>query len=326
MSTDPTASPSGWGATPPSSDWGSSVAQPSPGYTDWGGPSPAPPAPPAPGRGGRFGERPAVFLIVLLVVALMGGSLYYLHLRSSKKPAPTTVALSLSFAKGDIHTYRTTISYRGTIGVAHDKIPFDMTIRGDMQWRVDKVSSQGIASVSVTLLHGEMTQSGVISPMGKDGMQLRIAPDGRILSSCTFGGPGPSWIGSLGIPGSTELAPVLPPDGSTSTGVSWSSQFGQTFPGGKNAIAFETTNTYLRSQQVHGVKAAVVTTRATIPLRLTIDLRRLFAEYKWPTKVLGHYRPQMHYKGSIDTSICWPFLSPCSSRTAFHRPRRYLPP
>ncbi|HXY72943.1 MAG TPA: hypothetical protein VEM41_10390 [Actinomycetota bacterium] len=244
-----------------------------------------------------------MFLIVLLVVALMGGSLYYLHLRSSKKPAPTTVALSLSFAKGDIHTYRTTISYRGTIGVAHDKIPFDMTIRGDMQWRVDKVSSQGIASVSVTLLHGQMTQSGVTSPMGKDGMQLRIAPDGRILSSCTFGGPGPSWIGSLGIPGSTELAPVLPPDGSTSTGVSWSSQFGQTFPGGKNAIAFETTNTYLRSQQIHGVGAAVVNTRATIPLRLTIDLRRLFAEYKWPTKVLGHYRPQMHYKGSIDTSI-----------------------
>ena len=298
MSANPAPSPSEWGALPPSSDWGGAV-QPSPAYTDWGGPSPSAPSP---SRGGRFGGRPTVFLVVLLVVALMGGSLFYLHMRSSRLPANPTVALSLTFAKGDVRHYKTTIAYKGIMTVAHNQIPFEVTMRGTMLWRVVKVGPHGVASVYVALT-GTLTNNAATRPMPSNWMVIRVAPDGRVLSSCTFGGPGPAWIGSLGIPGSTELAPVLPPDGSTSADVSWASQFGQTFPGGKNPIGFETTNTYVRSQQIGGVSAAVVTTRATVPLNLTVDLRELLAHYHTPAGFLGHYHPVLHYRGSIDTAL-----------------------
>jgi len=272
-------------------------------------PAPIPPPPPpswggapvslsgTPSRGGFLGGRSRLLLSLALVVVLTGGSLFYLFSRSGHG-GETAQALSLALAKGDVHHYRMTIDLQGSLGAGGAKAPFDMAMSGTLLWRVDDVDAKGIAHVYVSLQSGSLTVNGQSGTLGDDHMTLRIAPDGRILSGCTFGGPGAGYIASIGIPGASELTPVLP-DAAVMPGATWSKSFVQRFPSAAGGVHFATTSTFVRTEDVAGVSAAVVRTSGKARLNTTVDLKKLAAEYGFPSGLSKGEDPRFHYAGSI---------------------------
>jgi hypothetical protein len=257
---------------------------------------------PTAGRTGFGGRRSRTLVAALVVVALTAGSLFYLFSRSGHGGGDTAQALSLALAPGEVHHYRMTIDLKGGLGAAGAKLPFDMKMSGTLLWRVVAVDKKGVAHVYVSLQNGTATVNGQSGPLGDDHMTLRIAQDGRILSGCTFGGPGAGYIASIGIPGASELTPVLP-DGAVAPGATWSKSFVQHFPSATGGVRFATTDTYVRAEDVDGVHAAVVRTNANARLNATVDLRKLAAEYQFPSGLGKGEDPKFHYSGTIRSTI-----------------------
>ena len=214
-----------------------------------------------------------VLAAIAVVVVLVAGVLAF----QLTRPEPSE-ALALRFAKGAANAYHMHMTIDGEVKAAgFGSQPVNMTMDEDISWRVVSVDHAGVATVEVTAgrVSGSVNGQPVPSGAGSMATQMRIAPDGRILSAgdTVFSGTG---SGGATFPGMGQFTSLLP-DYPVQPGDTWQKDFSQEFPFGNGEIRYATRSSFVRYDDVDGVQAAVVTSHVNVPLDMTVDLGKLFA-------------------------------------------------
>ena len=226
--------------------------------------------PPRPGR-----SRWIVPVAIAVAVLLVAGVGWVVLSRGDTAQAQP---LALAFTQGQEQTYEIhmTMDAHMSSDVFGDQ-PLKMDLGETVTWRVKSVDQDGTATIEVTVtdvsgsLNGEPVPPTDIPPL-----EMTIASDGRVLSAggIAFGGS-PDTQG-FGFPGMEQLTPILPDPGEkVSVGDTWEKTFSQDFPYGDGTVEFTASSTYERNETVDGREAAVIQTKMTVPLDLTIDLSEL---------------------------------------------------
>jgi hypothetical protein len=239
-----------------------------------------PTLPPPPPEAQQEPRRPArrrwlVPVAIAVAVLLVAGVGWVVLSRGDTAEAQP---LALSFIQGQEQTYEIhmTMDAHMSSDVFGDQ-PLKMDLGETVTWRVKSVDQDGTATIEVTVtdvsgsLNGEPVPPTDIPPL-----EMTIASDGRVLSAggIAFGGS-PDTQG-FGFPGMEQLTPILPDPGEkVSVGDTWEKTFSQDFPYGDGTVEFTASSTYERNETVDGREAAVIQTKMTVPLDLTIDLSEL---------------------------------------------------
>jgi hypothetical protein len=251
-----------------------------------------PPPPPEPGpvptrrRSGLIAVVAATLAVVLVATGLVvfrGGA------------RAEAVPLALHFTAGDSTTYAISqtidaeISAEGFGGEfpALGGLPLMMEISQTVTWDVLSVDEDGVATISVTTSDASASISGIELPSSDlEGppVQMRVAPDGRILSfgDVSFAGfEGGGLPGQGGLPGMGQVTPLLPEDGApVAPGDTWDTSYSQDFPFAEGSIDYDVHSTYLRNEELGGVDAAVIGSTVSVPLDLRIRMRDVLAYMK----------------------------------------------
>jgi hypothetical protein len=242
---------------------------------------------------GRSWKRVAVVLIT--VVALAGGAFVYLSMNRS----PSGTALALSLTPGTTYRYSMHMGMNGTISAGAASLPFKGDFTEVFSWKVTSINPQGVATVDLTVESIAGTVNG--QPMPKAGpihAEIRVARSGEIL---TGGDLGSASGGSSGFqfPGADQFTPILP-DHPVSPGDTWSKNFSQAFPFGSGSLKFSSNNTFVRYETIGGIKTDVIYSDMTVPLDITIDLRKLLSlTGQAATGVPKGTNPTIAYAGQI---------------------------
>ena len=78
------------------------------------------------------------------------------------------------------------------------------------------------------------------------------------------------------LPGTDQFMPLLP-DHSVKPGDTWTKSFTQAFPFGSGSLTYSSVNSLERYETAGGVRTAVIHTTMSVPIDLTMDLRRILA-------------------------------------------------
>ncbi len=255
------------------------MSEPTPYQPDLPPPPPAPEleaASPAPPR-----ARPRRLLVsaILAALALVAGIAVAWTLGGRGNQAEAR-PLALSFTPGDRETYELHLAMDGTLGAGElGEMPFDMDLREVLTWEVTDVDAEGVATIEVAVSEVSGSVNGIevpTDPSQPPSLQMRVAPDGRVLEvgGLSFAGTDPS--SGLSFPGMGQMTPLLP-DHPVAPGDRWTTSFSQANPFGEGEISYETTSTFLREEELDGVRTAVIRSEMTIPLDLTISLDEMLA-------------------------------------------------
>jgi hypothetical protein len=262
-----------------------------PGHASPGPSLPPPPfapigesGPAAAGPGSRS-RRPVAIAAAVLALALVGGTATYFLMGSgpgASGPAsgPATT-LRLAFDRGDQTAYDIHMTMDGSVDAGPvGAQPLSMDMTETVGWKVLHVDESGTATVqiSVTGVSGSINGMPVPAEAAQQSSTLRVTPDGQIVDAAgvSLGSTGGNPFG--GFPGADQVTPILP-EGSVAPGDSWDKRFSQGFPFGGGKIEFTAHSTFDRYERLGGVRAAVITTRYTVPLDFSIDLRELERAY-----------------------------------------------
>jgi hypothetical protein len=269
--------------------------------------APASPTGPTEPGGGR---RPWVF-VAALALALIAGAGTFLFLRSEPTPTGPAESLRLAFDRGDRTTYDIRMSMDGSVDLGPmGEQPLTVDVTESVGWKVIEVDDDGVATVKVSVDGATGSANGVPLPpdAARQEMTFRVTPDGQIVdgNGLAFGAAGSSGFG--GFPGMDQVTPILPPH-EVAPGDEWDKRFEQSFPFGEGKIVYTAHSTFERYEQVDGVRAAVITTRYTVPLDFSIDLGDLaksMGETGASFPGIGDKQLTMTYGGSGDfTQTSW---------------------
>ena len=178
--------------------------------------------------------------------------------------------ISLAFTQGDQFKYalRFTGTFSAEIGSVSQDVKLDA--KAGETVTISAVESDGTADMTLTLSHLTITTTGKAS----DGstttsttnqtnaippQQLKVAPDGRILS---INGQSISSESPFGVLAGTYLVYAVLPDSAVKPGDRWSKSYDQAQPGGSSTVHVTSNSTYLRDESFHGVNAAVIETKS----------------------------------------------------------------
>ena len=202
-------------------------------------------------------------LVVVVAVLLVACGILPAHAQT----------LALNFKSGD--TYRYSLHFTATFAVtATTTASATQNVKVDAKAKetatVTNVESDGTADMSLTFSDLKVTTSGK-APDGKTTtdtttqtsaippQQLKVAPDGRILS---VNGENVSAASPFGVLVGGELAYAVLPDSAVKPGDKWSKSYDQSQPGARSSVHVTTNSTYLRDESFHSVNAAVVETKS----------------------------------------------------------------
>jgi len=133
----------------------------------------------------------------------------------------------------------------------------DMTLTlSDLTIKTTGKSADGSTTTSTT------TQSNAIPPQ-----QLRVTPDGRILS---INGESISSTSPFGVLAGSYLVYAVLPDTAVKPGDKWSKSYDQAQPGGSSSVHVTTNSTYMRDESFHGVNAAVIETKSSADFTMNL--------------------------------------------------------
>ena len=173
--------------------------------------------------------------------------------------------LSLGFAKGAQYKYTLHISGEGSLVTSAITEAYKFDLGAVETVTVGSVGADGIAAVSVALskMSLKMTMNGTTNTTtpgtGGRPLELKIAPDGRVLS---IYGIDVSTMPGYGLPGAGLPFAVLP-DTAAKPGDTWSKKYDQSDPNGGASTHVTAESEYLRDETFGGVKAAVIETKST---------------------------------------------------------------
>ena len=278
------------------------------GSTGFDSPRSAPPSTPPPAPDWNFGgvprapRRPIGRIVgaVAVVLALAAGSFLYLSLNRSNSPA----ALAFSMPTGSRVSYRVHMKVTGTLGYQGRSIPFTMDLSETLSEKVQSVDPQGVATVDVGVEGISGTIEGQPVPsVGGLHTTIRMAKDGRILTAGGFGPTGANSFSNL--PGTDQFTPLLP-DHSVKPGDTWTKSFTQAFPFGSGSLTYSSVNSLERYETAGGVRTAVIHTTMSVPIDLTMDLRRILALSGQDRSLPRGTNPTIVYAGKLSmTQTAW---------------------
>ena len=178
--------------------------------------------------------------------------------------------ISLAFTQGDQFQYA--LHFTGTFSADIGSVSQDVKLdaKAGETATISAVESDGTADMTLTLSPLTITTTGKAS----DGstttstttqtndippQQLKVAPDGRILS---INGQSISSESPFGVLAGTYLVYAVLPDSAVKPGDRWSKSYDQAQPGGSSTVHVTSNSTYLRDESFHGVNAAVIETKS----------------------------------------------------------------
>lgn len=235
-----------------------------------------PPPPPSPGPEGRGGaprrRRRLVWGALAVVLAVAAGSAVLATLE--RGPSAGARALRLSFTPGERATYRIHMTLDGTVSAGEllAETPMAMDLTEVVTWEVTDVDEEGVATITVTVNEMSGSVNGVDlppDPSALRSLEMRVAPDGRVLEAGGLSFAGADLSGGATFPGMGQMTPLLP-DHPVEPGDTWRTSFSQDVPFGRGTISYEAESTFERYDELDGVRAAVITSRMTVPMDLTI--------------------------------------------------------
>lgn len=183
-------------------------------------------------------------------------------------------ALSLNYKSGDIYKYKFDTASKQTMVAGGLDVPTDVDMTADETVAVKAVDSTGTADLAITLgnLVIKTTSGGItntLTGIPDSTVDARVAADGRLISSDSNQfGTGSPFLAFTGLSGGFVSA-VLPAT-AVKPGDTWSNNYDQAIPDGSGGIHVSSTSTYLRDESVSGVRAAVVETRRTGTMDVTL--------------------------------------------------------
>ena len=185
--------------------------------------------------------------------------------------------LALAYRGGDTYLYSVHTVSNDSIGGPGGGTPFKFDITAHETVTVKAVDSSGTADLTVALSNIAMksatggvtnTTTGITLPI----VEMKIGADGRIVSVDGIAAMG-SFMPSSGT-GQAFISAVLP-DTPVKPGDTWSKNYDQANPIGSGTIRVTTDSRYLRDETFNGVKAAVVETKSSTVIDVSIDLSKL---------------------------------------------------
>jgi hypothetical protein len=208
---------------------------------------------------------------------------------TSHNPGSTgpATALTLSLQPGGDLRYQVHMTMSGTLSAGGQKQPISGAISARMSWHVVSVDRKGVATVELKMrdLAGTMGGQAIPARAGTS-FRIRVAPDGRVLSSSDLGLGSVLGGSGLQLPGSSQISPLLPDD-PVKPGDTWKKDYTQAFPFGAGRIHLSSDNTYLRNETIGGVKTAVIQSTESFPFDFTLDFRELLRASGSSTRSLG---------------------------------------
>jgi hypothetical protein len=209
-----------------------------------------------------------------VLVALVAASIVYLFARGAEP------ALALRYREGQSFRYQLRMAIEGAI--SSEELGLDQPLVGEIDYvmslQVAAVDADGVATIKVTMEDSTTTFNGQTQSVpGGFTAAIMVAPDGRVLAS---GGLGfaPTGPSSFSVPGLDQFTPLLP-DGDAMPGDTWSEEFDIPMPFGDGTLHYEVDGTFLRHEDVSGVRTAVIQSHVRAPLDFTVELRRLAEQF-----------------------------------------------
>jgi hypothetical protein len=185
--------------------------------------------------------------------------------------------ISLAFKSGDTFSYNLHAKLDYTVGAQGLSMPFKLELNAKDTVKVNSVDSSGVADVTINLT--DITIKSAVN--GNDDthvaksetVNVKIASDGHIMSfngTALTSGSLPDFTGM----GSGLISAVLP-SGDVRVGDTWSKNYDSKPPMGTGTIHVKTDNRYVRDEKVGAVSTAVVESRITSAIDITLDLSSL---------------------------------------------------
>lgn len=195
-------------------------------------------------------------------------------------------SISLAYKAGETFNYGFHLVMKYTIAASGMSIPLDMDLGAKETVSVKAVDSSGTADLSIDIsnISVKTSMNGTTNTTTtKTGgtLEMKVAKDGRVLS-----GNGDAFGSSTALPGMTGtqggVVSAILPDHPVKPGDTWTKTYDEPNPLGTGAIQATSNNTYLRDESVGSVKTAVVESKVTTSLDMTLDLSSMFGEMPTP--------------------------------------------
>ena len=183
--------------------------------------------------------------------------------------------LRLAYKPGDARAFTIHVVMKETVNVSTVTEPVNVDMTGTETETVQSVGSDGVADITVTMtgISGKVSVAGqttTVIPTPAP-IEMKRAPDGRVLSVNGVSFTGGSPFGSTGSSGSES---AVFPDNAVKPGDTWSKTYDRANPFGGGTVSVTAKSKYLRDETINGVQTAVVNTKSTVPLDITIDLSK----------------------------------------------------
>jgi len=187
-------------------------------------------------------------------------------------------AISLAFKQGEQFKYA--LHFTGTftahIGAVAQDVKIDAKARETVA--TTAVEPDGTADMTLTLsdltitttgkaADGSTTTSTTTQTNAIPPQQLKVAPDGRILS---INGQNISSESPFGVLTGSYLVYAVLPDSAVKAGDKWSKSYDQAQPGGSSSVHVTSNSTYLRDESFHGVNSAVIETKSAADFTMNL--------------------------------------------------------
>lgn len=185
--------------------------------------------------------------------------------------------ISLAFKAGDTYSYKLHAKLDYTIGAQGLSVPFKLELDAKDTVKVNSVDSSGVADVTISL--SDITIKSTVNGTDDthvakpDTVNVKIASDGHIVSvngQDLTGGSLPDFTGLGG-----GLISAVLPAGDVKVGDMWSKTYDSKPPMGAGTIHVKTDNKYQRDEKVGAAQTAVVESKITSAIDITLDLSSL---------------------------------------------------
>ena len=189
--------------------------------------------------------------------------------------AASAHTLSLAYKAGDTYKYKLHASSKQTVTTSEISFPLNFDISADESIKVKSVDSSGTADLAITLSNLTMksTMAGVSNTttgVPAQTINVQVGADGRLVSVEGNQLPGGTPMQAFsGLGGGFFITAVLPAK-PVKPGDTWTKDYDQANPNGTGGTHVTSKSTYLRDESLNGVNAAVVETRSTMTIDMTI--------------------------------------------------------
>jgi hypothetical protein len=224
---------------------------------------------------------------VAVVLALLVAGLAYL----SPKPGPVRHVLALSLAKGTEDRYMLTGVFNGTETLDKSTESITENLTGVLSLRVLSVGKKGNATMKVSVVPTSDRINGTSMRPATFEELIKVAPDGRILSTSGWGMRGNGSAGTV-LLGLQQLTPLLP-SGPVDHGARWSSSFDQKVRSANGPVRVTSDNHLVSYLRVDRATTAAVTSEVRRPMDYSVAAE----------EILGASQPALGGSGGVTFAV-----------------------